>query len=148
MLDGFVVLVIVLTGATAFGLWRRRVDGMMREVDNQGHNVNGRRDATTEALAQITVDDLGQDLGERATLVQFSSAFCQPCRATRHVLGEVSKMVPGVVHVEIDAYSVVSEMHAGDFKILPTDADRIERAVAAVGANVDLDRLLDGLRES
>ncbi|MFF5160980.1 thioredoxin family protein [Streptomyces sp. NPDC000348] len=42
-------------------------------------------------------------LGERATLVQFSSAFCAPCRATRRVLAEVAALVPGVVHVEIDA---------------------------------------------
>lgn len=47
--------------------------------------------------------ELGEDLGARATLVQFSSAFCAPCRATRRVLGEVARMVPGVAHVEIDA---------------------------------------------
>lgn len=46
---------------------------------------------------------LGEELGERATLVQFSSAFCAPCRATRRVLDEVVAMVPGVSHVEIDA---------------------------------------------
>ncbi|MBM7088841.1 thioredoxin family protein [Streptomyces sp. S12] len=46
---------------------------------------------------------LGDRLGERATLVQFSSAFCAPCRATRRVLDEVAGMVPGVTHVEIDA---------------------------------------------
>ena len=43
------------------------------------------------------------DLGERATLLQFSSAFCAPCRATRRVLGEVAGLVPGVTHVEVDA---------------------------------------------
>lgn len=48
-------------------------------------------------------DDLGAALGERATLVQFSSAFCQPCRATRRTLAEVAGMVAGVAHVEIDA---------------------------------------------
>ncbi|GAA2626928.1 thioredoxin family protein [Streptomyces vastus] len=47
--------------------------------------------------------ELGENLGERATLVQFSSAFCAPCRATRRVLAEVAGMVPGVTHVEIDA---------------------------------------------
>jgi thiol-disulfide isomerase/thioredoxin len=47
--------------------------------------------------------ELGAELGERATLVQFSSAFCAPCRATRRVLGDVAAMVPGVAHVEIDA---------------------------------------------
>ncbi|MGW4022912.1 TlpA family protein disulfide reductase [Streptomyces sp. NPDC005009] len=45
----------------------------------------------------------GVALGERATLVQFSSAFCAPCRATRRVLAEVAALVPGVAHVEIDA---------------------------------------------
>lgn len=47
----------------------------------------------------------GRALGERATLVQFSSAFCQPCRVTRLVLGDVAGTVDGVVHVEIDAES-------------------------------------------
>jgi len=41
--------------------------------------------------------------GERATLLQFSSAFCAPCRATRRTLAEVAGVVPGVAHVEIDA---------------------------------------------
>ncbi|MEV8525336.1 MULTISPECIES: thioredoxin family protein [unclassified Streptomyces] len=47
--------------------------------------------------------ELGAGLGRRATLVQFSSAFCQPCRATRRTLAEVAAMVDGVAHVEIDA---------------------------------------------
>ncbi|GAB3822530.1 thioredoxin family protein [Kribbella italica] len=54
---------------------------------------------------QLTADDLGVELGERATLLQFSSAFCAPCRATRRVLAEVEGMVDGVRHVEIDAES-------------------------------------------
>lgn len=55
---------------------------------------------------RLRPDVLGvPSLGERATLVQFSSAFCQPCRATRRILGEVADMVAGVEHVEIDAES-------------------------------------------
>ncbi|MDF3299335.1 TlpA family protein disulfide reductase [Streptomyces tropicalis] len=52
---------------------------------------------------RLGAGDLGEELGQRATLVQFSSAFCAPCRATRRVLGEVAAMVPGVRHVEVDA---------------------------------------------
>jgi thiol-disulfide isomerase/thioredoxin len=54
---------------------------------------------------QLRAADLGAGvaLGERATLVQFSTAFCQPCRATRRVLAEVAALVPGVAHLEIDA---------------------------------------------
>jgi thiol-disulfide isomerase/thioredoxin len=52
---------------------------------------------------RLDADRLGADLGDRATLVQFSSAFCQPCRATRRTLAEVAGMVDGVTHIEIDA---------------------------------------------
>ncbi|MFJ2026747.1 TlpA family protein disulfide reductase [Streptomyces sp. NPDC087897] len=54
---------------------------------------------------RLDAAQLGAELGERATLVQFSSAFCQPCRATRRTLEEVAGMVDGVAHVEIDAES-------------------------------------------
>lgn len=57
---------------------------------------------------RLGAEELGAELGERATLVQFSSAFCAPCRATRRVLAEVAGLVPGVAHVEIDA-----EAHLG-----------------------------------
>ena len=48
---------------------------------------------------------LGRAPGERATLLQFSSAFCAPCRATRRVLSDVAAAVEGVRHVEVDAES-------------------------------------------
>jgi thiol-disulfide isomerase/thioredoxin len=54
---------------------------------------------------RVTTAEIGQPLGERATLLQFSSAFCAPCRATRRVLAEVADMTEGIAHVEIDAES-------------------------------------------
>jgi thiol-disulfide isomerase/thioredoxin len=53
-------------------------------------------DAVTAALPSA-------EMGERATLLQFSSAFCAPCRVTRQVLNDVAGLVPGVVHLEVDA---------------------------------------------
>ena len=47
--------------------------------------------------------EIAAPIGERATLLQFSSAFCAPCRATRRVLTQVSATVPGVAYVEVDA---------------------------------------------
>lgn len=58
-----------------------------------------------EPAGRLTVVDLGVPLGEQATLVHFSTAFCRPCRATRQVLGSVAGMIDGVSHVEIDAES-------------------------------------------
>ncbi len=52
---------------------------------------------------QVTSAELGRPLGQRATLVQFSSAFCAPCRATRRVLTDVASMVDGVEYIEVDA---------------------------------------------
>ena len=60
--------------------------------------------AAAPAAANVLTDaGVAVPLGERATLLQFSSAFCAPCRATRRVLGEVAGLVPGVTHVEVDA---------------------------------------------
>ncbi|WP_067459612.1 TlpA family protein disulfide reductase [Actinomadura macra] len=90
-MEGAVIAVAVLAAATVFGLVRRRRDGVLRAR---------REDGVTEILGP---GELGADLGDRATLLQFSSAFCAPCRATRRVLGDVAGMVDGVVHIELDA---------------------------------------------
>ncbi|GGW59622.1 thiol reductase thioredoxin [Streptomyces galilaeus] len=84
------VCVAVLAMASAYGVVHRRRSGRVR--------VRGRDEGQ-----RLGADRLGGELGERATLVQFSSAFCAPCRATRRILGEVADLVPGVTHIEIDA---------------------------------------------
>ena len=62
------------------------------------------RDPRTDAgPAPLDLTGLDVTLGEKATLLQFSSAFCAPCRATRRVLSEVVEVVPGVTHHEVDA---------------------------------------------
>jgi len=70
--------------------------------------------------------------------------------------GKLSEMVTRMLrrtaipalHVDADAYSVVAEVHAGNFKILPGDAVKIGRAVEVVRDRVDLNALLDGLKAS
>ncbi|GHG11034.1 hypothetical protein GCM10017667_49860 [Streptomyces filamentosus] len=64
---------------------------------------SGRQEPGRPGPGRLGPESLGAALGERATFVQFSTAFCQPCRATRRILAEVAAMVPGVAHVEIDA---------------------------------------------
>lgn len=80
-----------------------------------------------EAGPALTADELGGPLGERATLVQFSSAFCAPCRATHRILTDVAGMVEGVRHVELDAESNLELVRRLDILRTPTvlvlDAD-------------------------
>lgn len=87
--------------------------------------------------------ELGEGLGERATLVQFSSAFCAPCRATRRLLAEVAGMVPGVAHVEIDAEEHLDLVRRLDILKTPTvlvlDADgRIVRRATGQPRKADV----------
>jgi thiol-disulfide isomerase/thioredoxin len=99
------LLVAVLLGAGAFGLWRQRTDGRVR---------------ATGVSTVVTAHEIGHPLGERATLLQFSSAFCAPCRTTRSVLDRVSQAVPGVVHVEVDAESHLDLVRRLDITRTPT----------------------------
>lgn len=69
---------------------------------------------------RLTASDLGSELGERATLVQFSSAFCAPCRATRRVLADVTGLVDGVRHIELDAESHLELVRRLDVVRTPT----------------------------
>lgn len=93
---GAAVLLAVLVLAVAAGLWHRRQDGRLRPPRAAAPDP-------TSPTGALTPADLPVPLGQRATLVQFSSAFCAPCRTARVVLAEVARTTPGVVHVEIDA---------------------------------------------
>lgn len=103
------VLLAVVVAATAYGLWHRDSSGRMRTT----RPTDVERPAFGEA-------DLGGPLGERATLVQFSSAFCAPCRATRRVLDQAASQVEGVRHVEIDAESNLDLVRRLDVRKTPT----------------------------
>ncbi|CAM5345930.1 thiol reductase thioredoxin [Streptomyces avidinii] len=78
-----------------------------------GHDEDGAR-------VRLGAAELGAEPGERASLVQFSSAFCQPCRATRRILAEVAAMVVGVAHIEVDAEKNLDLIRALGIEKTPT----------------------------
>ena len=81
-------ILIVLALASAYGIWYQRSRGAIRDKERAGI---------------ITAQMIGAPLGTRASLVQFSSAFCTPCRATRALLENVVEGLNDVVHIDIDA---------------------------------------------
>jgi thiol-disulfide isomerase/thioredoxin len=87
----FVVAAVLV--ALALGCYRLLTDGRFRRTP----------EADPTPWAHVLDAVPGAALGERATLLQFSSAFCAPCRATRRTLADVADVVPGVVHLEVDA---------------------------------------------
>jgi len=96
--------------ALAFGGYRLLTDGRFRGTKSlveQGGapapTVSRPGEPAGSPWAHVTAAVPNAELGERATLLQFSSAFCAPCRATRRTLSDVADLVPGVAHVEVDA---------------------------------------------
>ena len=147
MNPGLLTALIVLLAASAFGLWRKRTDGVMRSRDPRPAPADG-----TPATDALTEPSLGGPLGQRATLVQFSSAFCAPCRATRVVLSKVAEDVDGVAHYDLDAESNLGLVRALGIMRTPTTlvldpagretaraggVPRREQVLAAVGAAAD-----------
>lgn len=111
MSPGVVVLLVALAAAAAFGPWRALTSGRFRssgwskrsrsDGDEPERGQHGTRpSAPGSVLAGTQFSDL---LGERATLLQFSSAFCAPCRATRATLANVAGQFSDVAHIEVDA---------------------------------------------
>lgn len=96
-----------------------------------------------DGVQRLGAAELGESPGERATLVQFSSTFCAPCRATRRILAEVAGLVPGVAHVEVDAEARPDLVEALRIEQTPTvfvlDADgRIVRRATGMPRKVDV----------
>ncbi|MQW78095.1 thioredoxin [Nocardioides sp. dk4132] len=111
MTPGIWIALGALVLALAFGGYRAHTDGRFRGATRTEEKPTSEAPAAQTAAVPeaprawdaVATALPGERLGERATLVQFSTAFCAPCRVTKRVLSEVAEIVPGVRHVEVDA---------------------------------------------
>ncbi len=104
MTAGLIVTIMVLAVATVVGLWWRRGDGRMRAANHPG----------------VDLAPLGVRPGVPVTLLQFSSAFCAPCRTTRRVCADVARRFTGVDHLEVDAAEHLDVVRQLDIWRTPT----------------------------
>jgi thiol-disulfide isomerase/thioredoxin len=104
VLAGAIVVAAVLVLATVAAFAVRRRDGQLKGTRQQ----------------PLTVAELGQPLSPRATLLQFSSSFCAPCRAARQLLADVAAHDAGVAHVEIDVADRLDLVRLLDVRRTPT----------------------------
>jgi thiol-disulfide isomerase/thioredoxin len=116
---GLIALAAALVAASALGLVLRRRAGRFRAA-RVSPVPPGVPDGQAPGADVLTEADLGGPLGQQATLVQFSTAFCAPCRATRVLLADVAGLVDGVAHVEIDAESRLDLVRRLDIRRTPT----------------------------
>ena len=103
----YLPLLIVLAIASAYGFWWKKREGAIRTKKA----VPGNR---------LNAEILGEDLGSRATMVQFSSAFCAPCKATHALLSQMVIPMDDVKHIHIDAESHLELVRQLDIRSTPT----------------------------
>jgi hypothetical protein len=122
--DPTLIAILIFAIASGYGLWYRQSRGKVKR------SSRGDSGALTSAV-------LGQELGTRASLLQFSSAFCTPCRATRVLITDVIQGLEGVAHIDIDAESHLELVRKLDIRSTPTtlflDRNGIEKG-RAIGA--------------
>ena len=105
-MDNYLPIFIVLTLASAYGFWYQRSRGKVK--------------VKSSTKTAVTPSDIGTELGSRVTLVQFSSAFCTPCRATRALLTDITADLDDVKHIDIDAEKNLDLVRRLDIRSTPT----------------------------
>lgn len=110
---GWGALLVALAVATLVGLvWRTRT-GRVRAreatVDDERVRLLESIDAQPREAIQVT-------------LLQLSSTFCAPCRATRTRLASIAASTPGVRHVDVDVSERLDVARALDVRSTPTTA--------------------------
>src|SRR3954447_16950153 len=107
---GAAVLVVALVVTAAAGWWLRARNGAVRAVGiPEGHGA-------PPAFQRLGVDPAAADL----TVVQFSTAFCGPCRTTKAWLEHLRSTRPGLAVVHVDAESHLEEVRELDVRRTPT----------------------------
>jgi thiol-disulfide isomerase/thioredoxin len=109
---GAVVVVAALAVTAVAAWWLRSRDGAVRATDAEGKDT-------------VTSSGVFEGLGVRPgaadlTVVQFSTAFCGPCRATKARLQQLQTTRPGLAVVQVDAESHLDEVRELDVRRTPT----------------------------
>ncbi|WP_254920535.1 thioredoxin family protein [Blastococcus mobilis] len=103
-------MVVALPAVVAVAAW------WLRGKDGADHAPGTEEDGVAGAFERLGVRPTDADL----TVVQFSTAFCGPCRATKARLQQLQTTRPGLAVVQIDAESHLQEVRELDVRRTPT----------------------------
>ena len=98
------LLLILLALATGIGFRLKATQGRIKQKKG----------------LQISGSEIGTSLGDRATVVQFSTTFCSSCRAAKVLISDVVSKRSDVKYVEIDAESNLELVRRLDIRSTPT----------------------------
>lgn len=112
-----IALAGLVLAATAIGVVQRVLEGRVRHTPD----------------ARIVAID-GVALGSRATLLQFSTEVCTPCRSTARVLDQIAAQTPDVAHVDLDVTHRPEV--AARYRVMQTPTTLILDADGAIRARI------------
>jgi thiol-disulfide isomerase/thioredoxin len=115
---GAAVVVAALAVTAVVAWWLRTRNGAVREVGG----------TMTPTFERLGVRPADADL----TVVQFSTAFCAPCRATKARLAQLQSGRPGLAVVHVDAEGHLDEVRELDVRRTPT-LFYLDRSGAVIG---------------
>ncbi len=98
------LLLILLALATGIGFRLRATQGRIKQKKG----------------LQISSSEIGTSLGQRATVVQFSTSFCSSCRAAKVLISDEVSKQSDIKYVEIDAESNLELVRKLDIRSTPT----------------------------
>ena len=107
---GAIVVVAALAVTAVAAWWLRTRNGAVRRSGEGGGVAQG------GVFDRLGVHPADADL----TVVQFSTAFCAPCRATKARLEQLQTTRPGLAVVHVDAESHLDEVRELDVRRTPT----------------------------
>jgi len=105
-MGNYQAIALILTLASTYGLWYQAKSGKIK--------------GSKARSASLSSEDIESELGQRVTLLQFSSTFCTPCRATRVLLADINSELDGVKHIDIDAEDNLELVCRLDIRTTPT----------------------------
>jgi hypothetical protein len=109
---GLVVVAAALLLTAGAAWWLRTRNGAIRQRGGEMDDDGG---------ARAVLESLGARPGEAdLTVVQFSTAFCAPCRTTRARLQHLQATRPGLAYLHVDAESNLEAVRALDVRRTPT----------------------------
>jgi thiol-disulfide isomerase/thioredoxin len=120
---GVAVLVAALVLTAAVSWWLRTRSGAVRVPAGGDAPTEGSPDVVEAPVTgpRAVLERLGVRPGEAdLTVVQFSTAFCAPCRATRARLEQLRTGHPGLAVVHVDAESELAAVRELDVRRTPT----------------------------
>ena len=98
------LLLILLALATGIGMRLKATQGRFKQKKG----------------LQISSSEIGTSLGQRATVVQFSTSFCSSCRAAKVLISDEVAKQSEIKYVEIDAESNLELVRRLDIRSTPT----------------------------